>query len=135
MDNSGTLYSNCLYLVKIVIKYCNKNVLDEYIDLTSEEEAIVDYRWYWTNNMFNEYYYQEKDFANLQAILNFDVNAIYYQKNEGSLGKTVKYEGPIKEGNTIITNNEYEQLRAMVTYINQDGKSDKEGNIACKLKV
>jgi hypothetical protein len=36
------------------------------------------------------------------------VNAIYYQKNEGSLGKTVKYEGPIKEGNTIITNNEYE---------------------------
>jgi hypothetical protein len=65
MDNSGTLYSNCLYLVKIVIKYCNKNVLDEYIDLTSEEEAIVDYRWYWTNNMFNEYYYQEKDFANL----------------------------------------------------------------------
>ena len=135
MDNSGTLYSNCLYLVKIVIKYCNKNVLDEYIDLTSEEEAIVDYRWYWTNSMFNEYYYQEKDFANLQAILNFDVNAIYYQKNEGSLGKTVKYEGPIKEGNTIITNNEYEQLRAMVTYINQDGKSDKEGNIACKLKV
>lgn len=135
MDNSGTLYSNCLYLVKIVIKYCNKNVLDEYIDLTSEEDAIVDYRWYWTNNMFNEYYYQEKDFANLQAILNFDVNAIYYQKNEGSLGKTVKYEGPIKEGNTIITNNEYEQLRAMVTYINQDGKSDEEGNIACKLKV
>ena len=65
MDDSGTLYSNCLYLVKIVIKYCNKNVLDEYIDLTSEEEAIVDYRWYWTNNMFNEYYYQEKDFANL----------------------------------------------------------------------
>jgi hypothetical protein len=58
MDDSGTLYSNCLYLVKIVIKYCNKNVLDEYIDLTSEE-AIVDYRWYWTNNMFNEYYYQE----------------------------------------------------------------------------
>ena len=55
LDDAGTLYSNCLYLVKIIVKYCNIGVLDEYIE--DEANYIEDYRWYWTNTMFNDYYY------------------------------------------------------------------------------
>lgn len=117
MDDSGTLYSNCLYLVKIVIKYCNKNVLDEYIDLTSEEEAIVDYRWYWTNNMFNEYYYQEKDFANLQATLTLD-GLIDYESTDNWNVKITNYTSNVK--GVIETTNSNDSLSATVQYINDE---------------
>jgi hypothetical protein len=55
LDDAGTLYGNCLYLVKIVVKYCSIGTLDEYIE--DETGYIEDYRWYWTNTMFNDYYY------------------------------------------------------------------------------
>jgi len=62
-DDSGTLYSNYLYLVKITIKYSVKGALDEYIDNPSDYRT--EYRWYWTNSMFNEYYYSVSDFKEL----------------------------------------------------------------------
>ena len=130
MDDSGTLYSNCLYLVKIIIKYCNKNILDEYIDLTSGEEAIIDYRWYWTNNMFNEYYYQEKDFANLQATLTLDGNA-YYKQSDNFLIEQKDYKASDKYDNSIQLNNIYKSLSATVQYINQYGKNN--NNIQMQL--
>nr|DAE30795.1 MAG TPA: hypothetical protein [virus sp. ctML55] len=44
-----------MYLVKIIVKYCSVGVLDEYIE--DEASYIEDFRWYWTNTMFNDYYY------------------------------------------------------------------------------
>lgn len=118
MDDSGTLYSNCLYLVKIVIKYCNKNVLDEYIDLESENDAIVDYRWFWTNNMFNEYYYQEKDFKNLQAVLTLDGNVSYEQLDSFKIKQAV-YGPSLSYQDTITTSDAYKSLSATIQYVEE----------------
>jgi hypothetical protein len=62
-DDAGILYSNCLYLVKIIVKYCNKGILGNYIE--SPTEYIEDYRWIWTNNLFNANYYNTSDFKDL----------------------------------------------------------------------
>ena len=112
MDDSGTLYSNCLYLVKIIIKYCNRNILDEYIEI-DKDEAIIDHRWFWTNNMFNEYYYQEKDFKNIQATLTLD-GIINYEGTDKWNIKNVNYisnvKGAVEDGK--------DSLSANVQYIN-----------------
>ena len=134
-DDSGTLYPNLLYLVKIIIKYCNKGVLDEYIE--TDDSYIEDYRWFWTNTMFNEYYYQVNDFKKLQFNLNLDCNAIYDYKNSGSISDTVLYQGVPNSDTTVIASNEHTQLKANVTYINQGSNtsSDTNGNIQCKLQA
>lgn len=75
LDDAGTIYSNCLYLVKIIVKYCSIGVLDEYIE--DETSYIEDFRWYWTNTMFNDYYYSTQDFRGLQFSLNLDCQAVF----------------------------------------------------------
>lgn len=132
-DDSGTLYSNFLYLVKIIIKYCNKGILDEYVE---SDDYIQDYRWYWTNPMFNEHYYSVKDFKDLQAILNFDCNAVYKQSNSGTLNTEALYQGISNTDNTELNNNEYTQLKANITYINQgkNTEADTYGNIQCNIQ-
>jgi hypothetical protein len=91
-DDAGTLYSNCLYLVKIAIKYCNKGSLGNYIE--SGLDYVYDYRWYWTNTMFNEYYYNTSDYNEIQFKLdlncfthlytsdNYKVNQYHYYRTD-----------------------------------------------------
>lgn len=136
-DDSATLYPNCLYLVKIITKYCDKNVLGEYIEpiKTETDKILVEYRWLWTNTLFNEYYYQVKDFEELQAQLTYDINALYSQKNQGNLTSKALYKGDLSGNNTKIGETEYEQLSANVIYVNQDGSADKDGNINCQLQI
>ena len=137
-DDSGTLYSNCLYLVKIIIKYCDKGVLGEYQELSESDTSkiIEDYRWFWTNTMYNDQYYQQKDFNNIEFSLSIDVQAQYFQKKE-TISNNVLYQGISSDATTEENKNEYQQLKANVTYINQgeDTEDDKNGNIQSQLQV
>ena len=78
-NDAGTLYSNMLYAIKIIYKYTNKNVLGEY-DLTNSNSNKTEWRWLWTNTMFNQYYYNVKDFKDNPFELQLDVSADYYSQ-------------------------------------------------------
>lgn len=126
-DDAGVLYSNCLYLVKITVKYRNKGLLDEYSN--DNKNDVTYYRWYWTNGMFNEHYINTKDFDQLNFELNLDFNAVYSQANNTPLTTTKLYEGNLVNESTK-PGEEYKQLKANVTYI-----TEPEDNIQCQLQV
>lgn len=75
-NDAGTLYSNMLYAIKIIYKYTSKNVLGEY-NTDNTEQNNFEWRWLWTNTMFNQYYYNVKDFKNNQFELQLDLNVDY----------------------------------------------------------
>lgn len=75
-NDAGTLYSNFLYAVKIIVKYKSKNILGQY-DATDTKNYKYFWRWMWTNTMFNEYYTSVSDFKDIQAKLDLDVTADY----------------------------------------------------------
>lgn len=96
-NDAGTLYSNMLYAVKIVYKYTTKNALGEY-DTTNISDEKCEWRWLWTNTMFNQYYYNVSDFKDNKFELQLDISADYSIKadldsdpNKGS-GTTEDYE-------------------------------------------
>lgn len=122
LDNAGTLYGNCLYLVKIVVKYCSIGTLDEYIE--DEAGYIEDYRWYWTNTMFNDYYYSVQDFKGLQFSLNLNCEAVFEADKSKYEVKQVKYLSNDQYDQSIVSNNAYQSLSSTVQYINQDGKQN-----------
>lgn len=122
LNDAGTIYSNCLYLVKIIVKYCSIGVLDEYIE--DETSYIEDFRWYWTNTMFNDYYYSTQDFRGLQFSLNLDCQAVF---------ETVKSKWEVKQENyyanddfssSITSQNAFKSLSAIVQFINQDNSQN-----------
>ena len=122
LDDAGTLYGNCLYLVKIVVKYCSIGTLDEYIE--DEAGYIEDYRWYWTNTMFNDYYYSVQDFKGLQFSLNLNCEAVFEADKSKYEVKQVKYLSKDQYDQSIVSNNAYQSLSSTVQYINQDGKQN-----------
>ena len=73
-SDAGTLYSNWLYGVKIIVRYEYKNALGNYI---YNDNPIIFYRWLWTNTLFNKHYYNIDDFKSLQFSLNLDMNVDY----------------------------------------------------------
>lgn len=75
-NDAGTLYSNMLYAVKIIYKYTSKNVLGEY-NTEDGKQFKFEWRWLWTNTMFNQYYYNVKDFKDNQFELQLDLNVDY----------------------------------------------------------
>lgn len=75
-NDAGTLYSNMLYAVKIIYKYTSKNVLGEY-NTEDSKWFKSEWRWLWTNAMFNQYYYNVKDFKDNQFELQLDLNVDY----------------------------------------------------------
>ena len=98
-NDAGILYSNMLYAVKITIKYRSKNVLGEYESSNDNDKS--EWRWLWTNTMFNDYYYTVKDFKDNQFTLDLDVTANYYP--EYKTNQRVIYENSTKnlDGNNI----------------------------------
>ena len=98
-NDAGILYSNMLYAVKITIKYRSKNVLGEYE--SSDDNDKSEWRWLWTNTMFNNYYYTVKDFKDNQFTLDLDITANYYP--EYKTNQRVIYENSTKnlDGNNI----------------------------------
>ena len=78
-NDAGTLYSNILYLAKISIK--QSKGLDTKSKEDDETSTDIFYRWFWTNNMYNQYFYSVDDFKNLKFELNLDVQAIFESKS------------------------------------------------------
>ncbi len=135
-NDAGTLYPNILYLVKITVKYCPKDIVGNFnTDNTSGYKTF--YRWLWTNNLFNEMYYNTADFDNLQPQLGLDFSATFDTKgSKGTNTLKPKYY-------TYLNNNEfaydkdkdmlYKTLGANIYAINQDYKDDAVGNIRMTL--
>lgn len=109
-NDAGTLYSNMLYAVKIIYKYTSKNVLGEY-NTEEIEQFKFEWRWLWTNTMFNQYYYNVRDFKDNQFELTLDVGAQYYAnfKTKNFTG----YEGPQND-----TTDVFKGLGLNLNYIN-----------------
>lgn len=109
-NDAGTLYSNMLYAVKIIYKYTSKNVLGEY-NTEDSKQFKSEWRWLWTNTMFNQYYYNVKDFKDNQFELTLDIGAQYYAnfKTKNFTG----YEGPQND-----TTDVFKGLGLNLNYIN-----------------
>ena len=109
-NDAGTLYSNMLYAVKIIYKYTSKNVLGEY-----NTEGIkwnnFEWRWLWTNTMFNQYYYNVKDFKDNQFELTLDIGAQYYANFRTK--NITGYEGPQSESSDV-----FKGLGLNLSYVN-----------------
>ena len=122
LNDAGTLYSNCLYLVKIIVKYCSVGVLDEYIE--DEASYIEDFRWYWTNTMFNDYYYSTQDFRGLQFSLNLDCQAAFETVKDKWEIKQESYYANDDFSSPITSQNAFKSLSATVQFVNQDRTQD-----------
>lgn len=109
-NDAGTLYSNMLYAVKIIYKYTSKNVLGEY-NTEDGKQFKFEWRWLWTNTMFNQYYYNVKDFKDNQFELTLDIGAQYYANFKSQ--KIYNYENSPK-----VSDNLYEGLGLNLEYIN-----------------
>lgn len=119
-NDAGTLYSNMLYAVKIIYKYTSKNVLGEY-NTEDSKEFKFEWRWLWTNTMFNQYYYNVKDFKDNQFELSLDAEAQYY--SDWSSKKVYNYENSPKVSDKL-----YEGLGLNLEYIN-NGKINYSVNL------
>jgi hypothetical protein len=64
INDCGTLYSNMLYLAKIIVKYCPKDALGK-LDPTQTSDFRVFWRWMYTIPIFNDQYFQVTDFDNI----------------------------------------------------------------------
>ena len=128
-NDAGILYSNIVYLAKITVKYCSKDALGNY-NTSNTSSYKQFYRWYWTNNMFNQYYYNTNDFAPLQAVLDLDLQATY-KSNSNWNKKQVEY----KRTDYQIENPGLNNLSAIVQYINQTGEADSNGNIDVDIQI
>ena len=82
--DAGILYSRALYAVKISVYQAPKKG-DK---ITEKLEVKTFYKWYWTNTMFNEYYYNTEDFENLNFELVLKSEAIFASKPENYFWKT-----------------------------------------------
>ena len=114
IDDCGTIYSNMLYLVKIIVKYCPINALGEF-DTSDSTNYKHFYRWMWTNTMFNQYYHNITDFNDIQLELTLDVFPTYELTNSYYYGQ-FEYNSPNDES---LTDSEsiYKYLSAKVQVI------------------
>lgn len=122
IDDCGTIYSNMLYLVKIIVKYCPINALGEF-DTSDSTNYKHFYRWMWTNTMFNQYYHNITDFNDIQLELTLDVFPTYELTNSYYYGQ-FEYNSPNEES-LIGSNDIYKYLSAKVQVIS-DTESAKD---------
>ena len=99
MNDAGIIYFGMLYLAKITVKYCPKDALDNLDDSDSTRFKTFN-RWLWTTTMFNDQYYQVKDFNDLQLTLTYDIGA-KYESNKNYYYKKIDYVSP----ETSVTKN------------------------------
>ena len=127
INDAGSLYANFLYKALITISYGVVNELGDFVTINKKQYS----RWFWTNPMYNTYYYSVKDFNALTTV-NLELASQYELKsNENYNIKNIKYYNSDmnKSEGDICT----KSLGAMITSINQDGKSN--NNLNLKVKV
>lgn len=110
-NKAGQLKSNLLYGVHIKVFYATKDVLGN----IEFDEFKTHYRWFWSNKMFNEYYYSTDDFDILEPTLNLDFDVTYNINNKKV--KQVDYK------NSDISDNN-ENIGAIVQYYDANITSD-----------
>lgn len=135
-NDAGTLYPNLLYLVRITVKYCPKDLMGEFLtEDTSNYKTF--YRWMWTNGIFNEHYYNLKDFNNLRPGLSLDFSATFSTKGDGGTkamtASQVLYRDGIVHSYSELENQLYKTIGANVYAINQDKAADTDGNVLLTL--
>lgn len=126
-NDSGVIYSNCLYYVKIIVKYNDINALGEF---SQNYTKIEDYRWLWTNGMFNDYFYSTDDFKDLQFSLNLDLSSVF----DGSKFKMDihKYQSP-DINKEIKKDNLYKSLSAIIQHVNLNPEESSD-NFSIKVQ-
>ena len=92
LNDAGIIYFGMLYLAKITVKYCPKDALDN-LDDSNDTRFKTFNRWLWTTTMFNDQYYQVKDFNDLQLTLTYDIGA-KYESNKNYFYKKINYVSP-----------------------------------------
>lgn len=92
LNDAGIIYFGMLYLAKITVKYCPKDALDN-LDDSNDIRFKTFNRWLWTTTMFNDQYYQVKDFNDLQLTLTYDIGA-KYESNKNYFYKKINYISP-----------------------------------------
>ena len=123
INDCGTLYSNMLYLAKIIVKYCPKDALGE-LDPSQTGDFKVFWRWMYTIPVFNDYYFQVQDFDNIKMALTLDVVANYTFTNNYYY-KVFSYDS--EYNGTLITDGTelYKYLSAKVQLITNTGNVTK----------
>ena len=109
LNDSGVLYTNKLYGVKIIVEYGVVNELGEMINTETKDF----YRWYWTNNMFNDKYFQQNDFNFDSITLGLGCNYVLQSTGDFKTKQVAYYNGNIGAG----VENLPETLGADTTYI------------------
>ena len=114
-NDSGTIYSNFLYLVKIVVKYTSVNALGD-LDSSNTSDYRIFYRWYWTNTLLNSYYYTTSDFDTIKPELTLDVAATYVPQSDY---QTKSFNYP-QNGQSIVNGSNFpvENINSIVQTIN-----------------
>ena len=92
LNDAGIIYFGMLYLAKITIKYCPIDALGN-LDENNISRFKTFNRWLWTTTVFNDYYYQVKDFNDLQLTLTYDIG-VKYETNSKYLYKKINYISP-----------------------------------------
>ena len=92
LNDAGIIYFGMLYLAKITVKYCPVDALGN-LDENNISRFKTFNRWLWTTTVFNDYYYQVKDFNDLQLTLTYDIG-VKYETNSKYLYKKINYISP-----------------------------------------
>ena len=126
LNDAGTLYSNFLYGAKIIINWSKKD--------GSNPDSKSYYRWFWTTTMFNEYYYQIRDFdiLDFELILNGEVlyesipqNFVWKNQEINNLGNSFSEESL----------NHYNTYSANIQYIGKEPNQSKQNNVNMYVKA
>lgn len=105
INDASTLYSGLLYGVKIIVE--QKHTQTGVTAISNPE-----YRWYWTNPMYNEYYYSVQDFKELKFELVLNGEALfettpYYQWKQKELNNLSVEYNTTEEWKTQSANAQY----------------------------
>lgn len=119
LNDAGVIYQGMLYLAKITVKYCPKDSLDN-LDDTDITRFKVFNRWLWTTTMYNNQYYQVKDFNDLSLSLSYDIGPKYEITDNYFWGK-FKYTSP--ETNVVGTSDDiHKYISAQVQIVTDRSK-------------
>lgn len=80
-SDAGILYSNHLYLVKVIVHEQYYNSLGEFDKREADRKEVFS-RWYWTNNMWNDQYYNKKDYNTLKPSVSIQVNGQFLETSD-----------------------------------------------------
>ena len=127
MNDAGVIYANALYRVLITVKYHSVDSLGNF-NTSDKSEYRYFSRWYYTTEMFNDYYFSTKDFDILKPQLTLDVVGTF--SDVGIEPKLDQYNvcASLSQESTYINT-----LGANIYSINQNKSKDATGNVNLKL--